>query len=382
MSYRISENGAVLLEDTARFCKREIIAESAKWDKEGLIPEKSRKALCELGYQALTVPESFGGLGLSAVDVAAILEEIAKADAGMAVTLAGSNLALRAVLTGGTQSQIDYVCRVLSEGGLGAFCLTEAGAGSDASAIATAAVVQPDGSYVLNGNKLFITNGSVADFYCVAAKIAGQQELSLFLVPADTNGLTAGAKEDKLGIRSSDTCEVSFVSCRVDADALVGGREGRGLQNILAALNEGRAYAAAMAIGVAQRALDEAVQYSKLRVQFGKPICQHQSVSMKLAEMQIKIEAARQLTAHALELMDNGEDFAAYAAMAKSFAGDTAVEVTGKVMDIFGGYGYSREYPVEKLLRDARVFKIIEGTDEMQKLLIGNWLLKQKVRQN
>jgi butyryl-CoA dehydrogenase len=383
MAYVISETGEELLQDVQRFCELEVYGKEKNWDKEGKMPDETRQLLCSMGYQTLTIPDELGGLGISSVDVAAILEEIAKADAGLAVTLAGSNLALRAVLAGGSHEQKEKVCTILAECGLGAFCLTEAGAGSDVSALSTQAVKLEDGSWKLTGTKQFITNGSVADFYVVAAKADGSNFPSLFLIDAGVEGLTAGEQEDKLGIRSCDTCTVDFNNCILPADALIGGPEAEvdrkhGMKAILASLNEGRVFMAAIACGVAQRAMEETIKYGKERNQFGRPITENQAVQFKLADMQIKIEAARQLTSYALTLKDEGRDFAGEAAMAKAFAADTAAEVTGQAMELFGGYGYMTHFPIEKLLRDARVFPVIEGTGEMQRMLIAGQLLRER----
>ena len=380
MAYRISETGAELLQDVKRFCELEVYKQSVKWDRGEASPDRARQMLCEMGYHTLTIPEEYGGLGISSVDAAAILEEIAKADAGMAVTIAGSNLALRAVLAAGTEDQKEAVCSMLAEGKLGAFCLTEAEAGSDVFALKTWAVEMADGSWELNGTKQFITNGSTAGFYVAAARADEQGNLSLFLVNAEAPGLIPGMPEEKLGIRSCDTAAVDLHHCQVSKDGLLGGSTGEdsGMKAILAALNEGRAFMAAIACGVAQRALEEAIRYGKQRLQFGRPITENQVVQFKLADMQIKIEAARQLTAHALVLKDEGRDFAGEAAMAKAFASDAAVEVTGTAMELFGGYGFMTHFPAEKLLRDARVFPVIEGTGEMQRMLIAGRLLKER----
>lgn len=401
MAYLISETGQELLKDTKRFCDREAYENAAAWDREGRMPEHIRESLCQMGYQTLTMPEEYGGLGISSVDAAAIFEEIAKADAGLAVTLAGSNLALQAVLASGTEAQKEKVCGVLADGGLGAFCLTESQAGSDAMNLKTKAVRLPDGSWDLTGTKQFVTNGSVAAFYVVAAISEDVTEPALFLIDKDTDGLHPGPQENKLGIRSCDTCEVMMDHCIVPADALLGNlatpsaatRQTRldatthngGAKAILTALNEGRAFLAAMATGVAQRALDEAVQYGKERIQFDRPVTDNQAIRFTLADLQIKIEAARQLTAYALQKMDASTEtgmgsasekaFAADAAMAKAFAADTAIEVANKAMEIFGGYGYMTEFPAEKLLRDAQVFRIIEGTGQMQRTIIADGLL-------
>ena len=380
MAYRISEIGAEILEDVNNFCNRHVIKESSIWDREGKAPESVRNQILELGYQTLTIPEEYGGLGISSIDAAAVMEKIAETDAGLAVMLAGNNLALRTVLAGGTDEQKERICEIIGGGGLGAFCLTESQAGSDVSGMAAKAVKQDDGSYILNGTKLFITNGSTADVYCVAAIIEGQEKTSVFIIEKDNPGLKSGPEEDKLGIRSCDTCQVILENCIVGEDDILGGAagEGKGMKALLAALNEGRLWVSAMATGVAQRAMDEAISYGKERYQFGSPVTDNQAIRFKLADMKIKIEAARQLTAYGLTVMDEGRSFAEEAAMAKAFAADTAIEVTGAAMEIFGGYGYSKEYPVEKLLRDARIFQIIEGTGEMQRNVIANALLGKR----
>ena len=378
MAYLISETGEELLYDVKRFCQLEVCGKNKAWEAEGKVPAAVKETFCSMGYQMLTIPEECGGLGLSSVDTAAILEELAGAEASLAVTLAGSNLALRAVLAGGTEAQIEKVCGILAEGGLGAFCLTEAEAGSDALSMKTCAVKNEDGSWTINGTKQFITNGAGADFYVVAAISGETGRPALFLAEVGTDGIAPGPQEDKLGIRCCDTCEVNFNNCRLEAGSMLGGDEAspdHGTKAILAALNEGRALMAAMATGVAQKALDQAVEYGKERKQFSRAITDNQAVRFRLADLQTKIEAARQLTSYALQRMDGGFDFSREAAMAKAFAADVAVETTGSAMEIFGGCGYMTCYPAEKLLRDARVFQIIEGTREMQQTLIADALL-------
>ena len=382
MAYLMTETGAELLQDVKRFCELEVYKQSMQWDREGHASEQVLQMLREMGYYSLTIPEAYGGLGLEAVDIAAVLEEIAKADAGLAVSIAGSNLALCAVLAGGTEEQKEDICGRIAEGQIGAFCLTEAEAGSDAAAMKLRASHMADETWMLTGTKQFITNGSTADFYVVAGLSDETGTPSLFLVDAGAEGLTFGQPEEKLGIRSCDTCSVDFAYCKTPEANLIGGPEAEhdpkhGMKAILAALNEGRALMAAMAVGTAQRAMEEAIKYGKERKQFGKAITENQAIQFRLADMQIKIEAARQLTAHALQKMDAGMDFSAETAMAKAFAADTAIEVTGSAMDVFGGYGFMTHFPAEKLLRDARVFQIIEGTGEMQRSVVSAHLLKE-----
>lgn len=400
MAYLITETGAELLHDVRRFCELEVYKQSVRWDREGRASAAVLEMVRQLGYYTLTIPEELGGLGLGSVDVAAVLEEIAKADAGLAVSIAGSNLALRTVLAGGTQKQKEQICSRIAEGEIGAFCLTETDAGSDVMNMKMRASHMADQTWMLTGTKQFITNGSTADFYVVAAVSDETGTPSLFLVDGGTEGLNPGAPEEKLGIRSCDTCSVDLNYCKIPEANLIGGPEAEhnpnhGMKAILAALNEGRALMAAMAVGVAQRAMEEAIRYGKERKQFDRAITDNQAIRFKQADMQIKIEAARQLTAHALQVLDNErnpkqqtmasiaympqlENAAAAAAMAKAFAADTAIEVTGGAMEIFGGYGYMTHFPAEKLLRDARVFQIIEGTGEMQRTLIASQLLKEE----
>lgn len=382
MAYRVSEFGMELMEDVKRFCQMEIQKQAIGWDKGMPGAEEARCSMAEMGFHMMTLSEPYGGLELNGVDTAALLEEIARADAGMAVSLAGNNLAVRAVLAGGTEAQKEKMGVLLGEGGMGAFCLTESQAGSDVSGLKTKAIPTEDGGYLLTGTKQFITNGSVAAFYVVAAIIDGDEKPSLFFIEAGTSGLEAHKGEEKLGIHSCDTCEVDLNQCKVDGEALLGGTasRGAGMKSILAALNEGRLLMSAMATGVAQRAMEEAIAYSKERRQFGKPIAEHQAIRFRIADMKIKIEAARQLITYGLEKMNEGKDFAEEAAMAKAFAADTVIQVTSSAMDVFGGYGFSREYPMEKLLRDARVFQIIEGTAEMQRSLIADKILGKERR--
>lgn len=382
MAYLLTETGAELVQDARRFCELEVYRQSIRWDREGHASDEILAMLREMGYYTLTIPECYGGLGLTSVDAAAVLEEIAKADAGLAVSIAGSNLALRAVLAGGTEAQKEEICRRIAEGQIGAFCLTEAGAGSDAANQKMRASHMADGTWMLTGTKQFITNGSTADFYVAAAVSDETGTPSLFLVNAGTEGLAAGEPEEKLGIRSCDTCSVDFAYCKTPEANLIGGPAAghdpkHGMKAVLAALNEGRALMASMAVGTAQRAKEEAIQYGKERRQFGRPVTDNQAIQFKLADMQIKIEAARQLAVHALQKMDAGQDFCAEAAMAKAFAADTAICVTGCAMELFGGYGFLNAFPAEKLLRDARVFQIIEGTGEMQRTVVADHLLKE-----
>ena len=249
----------------------------------------------------------------------------------------------------------------------------EPGAGSDASAGKTTAVKDGD-EYVLNGRKCFITNGGVASFYCVTAmtdKSKGVKGISMFLIDAGTPGLSTGHEENKMGIRTSNTCDVVLEDCRIPAANLIG-EEGKGFGIAMKTLDQARAWMGCVATGIAQRGINEAVAYGKERIQFGKPIIKNQALQFKVADMEIKTETARQMVAHALTKMDMGLPYTKESAIAKCYASDIAMEVASEAIQMFGGYGYSREYPVEKLLRDAKIFQIFEGTNEVQRIVVAN----------
>ena len=300
------------------------------------------------------------------------MEEFGKADAGIVSTLTASNLALKAVLIGGNEEQKQHCCDLLMDGKHGAFCLTEPMAGSDAANSKTTAVRDGD-SYVLNGRKCFITNGAVASFYVIPAmtdKSQGVKGMTAFLVDAGTPGLSTGNHENKMGIRTSNTCDVVLEDCRIPASAMMGA-EGDGFKIAMKTLDMSRTWVGCGAVGIAQRAIDEAVAYGKQRVTFGKPILKNQALQFMIADMEIRVETARQMVAHALKLMDAGLPYSRESAIAKCYAGDIAVQNALDAIQILGGYGYSREYPVEKLLRDAKIFQIYEGTNQIQRMVIG-----------
>lgn len=373
MSYLISEEAKDLLQDVRNFCEKEVVEQVKEFDRSGEWPEEIYNKAREQGYLSLEVPEEFGGIGLSRVDIAALIEEMAIADAGFATTVSASGLGTKPVLIAGNDAQKKKVCDIVLDGGIGAFCLTEPDAGSDASAGKTTAVKDGD-SYILNGRKCFITNGAVADFYLVTAmtdKSKGVKGISMFLVEKGTPGLSAGHEEDKLGIRTSNTTDVVLEDCKIPAENLIG-EEGQGFSIAMKTLDQARTWMGCVSVGIAQRGLNEAIKYAKERVQFGKPIIKLQALQFKLADMQIKIETARQMVAYALTRMDEGMSFSMESAIAKCYASDIAMEVASEAIQVFGGYGYSREYPVEKLLRDAKIFQIFEGTNEIQRVVIAN----------
>ncbi|CAG7586047.1 acyl-CoA dehydrogenase family protein [Peptoniphilus senegalensis] len=377
MSYLISEEAKDLLLDVRNFCEKEVVEVCKEADKTGEWPEELYEKAKEQGYFALEVPEELGGPGLSRVDVAALFEEMAKADAGFATTISASGLGMKPVLIAGSEEQKNYVADIAMEGGLGAFCLTEPGAGSDASSGTTTAVKDGD-EYVLNGRKCFITNGAVASYYCITAstdKSKGVKGLSMFLVPAGTPGLSSGKEEDKMGIRTSNTTDVVLEDCRIPASNLIG-EEGKGFSIAMKTLDQARAWMGCIAVGIAQRGIDEAKKYTDERIQFGKAINTNQAIQFKLADMDIQTEVARQMVANALTRMDMGLSYNRESAIAKCFASDIAMRVAEDAIQLFGGYGYSREYPVEKLLRDAKIFQIFEGTNEILRIVVANNLLR------
>ena len=326
----------------------------------------------EMGLNAIEVPEEYGGIGISKTTYAALYEEMAKADAGFFTTMAVTNLALKPLIIGGRDDLAQKAADILLGGGYGAFCLTEPMAGSDASNNKTTAVKDGD-EYVLNGRKCFITNGGIADFYIVTAmtdKSKGVKGMSAFYVEKGTPGLSAGKEENKMGIRTSNTTDVVFEDMRIPASALIG-NEGDGFKIAMKTLDMARAVMGIGAVGIAQRCIHEAVAYSKQRITFGQPIGKFQAIQFMIADMEIKTETARQMSLHALKLQEEGLPYGKESAIAKCYAGDIAVEVALDAIQILGGYGYSREYPVEKLLRDAKIFQIYEGTNQIQRTVIS-----------
>lgn len=373
MAYIISEEAQDLVQDVRNFCENEVKEQCKEYDRTGQWPKEIYEKAIEQGYHALEVPEEYGGPGLSRVDVAALFEQMAIADAGFATTISASGLGMKPVLIAGTEEQKQRMCDIVLEGGLGAFCLTEPNAGSDASAGVTKAVKDGD-EYVLNGRKCFITNGAVADFYCITAmtdKSKGVKGISMFYIEKGTPGLSAGHEEDKMGIRTSNTTDVVLEDCRIPAENLIG-KEGEGFKIAMQTLDQARTWMGCISAGIAQRGIDEAIAYGKERTQFGKPIIKNQALQFKIADMTIKTETARQMVAHALTLMDMGKSCSKESAIAKCYASDIAMEVSSEAIQMFGGYGFSREYPVEKLLRDSKIFQIFEGTNEIQRIVIAN----------
>ena len=370
--YILDDDGKDLLATVKEFCEKEVKEQCKEYDVTGEWPKEIYDKATEMGLGCLEVPEEYGGLGLDKTTIAALYEEMSKADAGFFTTMSASNLAMKPLLIAGRKDQIQRAADILLEGGYGAFCLTEPMAGSDASNNKTVAVKDGD-DYIINGRKCFITNGGVADFYIVTAmtdKSKGVKGMSAFFVEKGTPGLSSGNEENKMGIRTSNTTDVVFEDMRVPASAMVG-EEGKGFVICMETLDITRALMGIGATGIMQRCVDEAVAYSKQRITFGQPIGKFEAIQFMIADMEIKTETARQMSLHAMQLQEQGLPYSKESAIAKCYAGDAAVQVALDAIQILGGYGYSREYPVEKLLRDAKIFQIYEGTNQVQRMVIS-----------
>ena len=331
----------------------------------------------EMVLGCMYMPERFGGPELAKVAFCSLSEELARGDIGVATSLGGSCLASLPVMIAGTEEQQKHWFEVVAEKKFAAFCLTEPGAGSDVSGVRTTAVEDGD-DYIINGTKCFITNGGVAGIYAVLAvtdKSKGVKGLSCFIVERDRPGISIGKEEDKMGMRLSNTTEVIFQDVRVPKANLLG-KLGEGFKIMMKTLDASRPGVGAIGVGVAQRALEEAIKYSKERVQFGKPICANQAIQFMLADMEIAVESARQMYLHAAELADAGLPYSMESSIAKTVGGDAAMKCALDALQIHGGYGYMREYPVEKLVRDAKITQIYEGTNQIQRVVISGQLLK------
>ncbi|MGE3800976.1 MAG: acyl-CoA dehydrogenase [Candidatus Kapaibacterium sp.] len=371
-----------MIRDTARdFAQNEVAPTAIERDISGEFPHEAVKKLGELGFLGMMVSPEWGGSGLDAVSYVIAMEEISKVDASVGVVMSVNNSLVCWLLEKyGSDEQKEKYLRPLATGQkIGAYCLSEPEAGSDATQQRTEATKNADGSWTLNGTKNWITNGTTADVYLVIAqtdKEKGYKGISCFIVEKGWDGFTQGVKEDKLGIRSSDTCSLQFQDVQVPAENLLG-PEGRGFNLAMETLNGGRIGIGAQALGIAQGAFEAALQYAQERKAFGKPIYNLQIIQFKLAEMATKIEAARLLLYDAASKKDRGENYIKAASMAKLFASKTAVEVALEAIQVHGGYGYVREYKVERYLRDAKITEIYEGTSEIQHIVIARQLQKE-----
>ena len=365
----------VMIRDMARaFAAEQIAPFAGEWEDKAYFPAEVFKAMGKLGLMGMTVPEEWGGAGLDYVTYAMALEEIAAGDGAIAIVMSGHNsVGCMPILEYGTSAQKEQYLRRLTMGEiLCAFALTEAKGGSDASALTTRAVRDDDG-YVINGSKQFITTGKNADLtlvFAVTDPDAGKRGISAFIVPTDTPGYEVVRLEEKMGLNASDTAQLAFTDMRLPHDALLG-EEGQGYRIALGNLEGGRIGIASQALGMARAAYEAALAYAQEREAFGKPIIEHQAVAFRLAEMSTKIETARQMMHHAAQMHMAGMRCGKEASMAKLYSTEMAEEVCSAAIQTLGGYGYLKDFPVEKIYRDVRVTQIYEGTSDIQKLLIS-----------
>jgi len=379
MDFRLSKEHQMLQELYKNFAENEVKPLAAEVDEEEKFPVETVKKLARYGFMGIPFPKEYGGQGGDNLAYAMAVEELSKVCATTGVIVsAHTSLCAAPIYEFGTEEQKQKYLIPLAKGEkLGAFGLTEPNAGTDASAQQTRAVLEGD-HYILNGSKIFITNAGYADVYIIMAmtdKSKGVKGISAFIVERDFEGFSVGKKEAKMGIRGSATCELIFENCKVPKENLLG-KVGQGFKIAMKTLDGGRIGIAAQALGIAQGAIDETVKYVKERKQFGRPIAKFQNTQFTLADMQTKTDASRLLVYRAARAKDNNERYSSFAAMAKLFASETAMEVTTKAVQLHGGYGYTREYPVERMMRDAKITEIYEGTSEVQKMVIAGTLLK------
>lgn len=379
MEFKLTDEQEMLRKMVRDFALKEVEPTAAERDEEERFDRKIFDQMAELGLTGIPWPEEYGGIDAGFESYVIAVEELSRVCASTGVTLSAHvSLASWPIYKYGNEAQKKNFLQRLAEGSaLGAYALSEPGAGSDVAGMKMTA--KKDGSdYILNGNKVWITNGGVADIYVVFAKTdadAGHKGITGFIVEKGTEGFSFGKKEKKLGIRSSPTTELIFENCRIPEENRLG-KEGEGFAIAMTTLDGGRSGIAAQAVGIAQGALDAATTYAKEREQFGKPIAYNQGISFKLADMATDIEAARLLTYQAAWLESNGLPYSKPSAMAKLFAGDIAMKHTVEAVQVFGGYGYTKDYPVERYMRDAKITQIYEGTNEVQRLVIGRAVTK------
>ncbi|HOB89378.1 MAG: acyl-CoA dehydrogenase family protein [Bacillota bacterium] len=383
MNYFLTEEQEIIKELSAKIADEKIAPRAAEFDESEEFPWDLIRVIADADLFAVWVPEEYGGLGGGVFEQCLVVEELSRACAAVAVSYAASGLGGFPILMFGTEEQKQkYMPEIASGSKLAAFALTEPDAGSDAGNIRTTAVRDGD-FYVLNGTKQWITNGGEADIYVVFATVdpeKGQRGMTAFIVEKGTPGFDFGKKEKKMGIRASSTTELIFKDCRIPAENLLG-REGKGFLIAMRTLDKTRPGVAAQAVGIAQGALDKAAEYASTRVQFGKRIGEFQAVEHMLADMATQVEAARSLVYSVARTIDAGEpNITKASSMAKLFASDVAMKVTCDAVQIFGGYGYMRDYPVEKMMRDAKITQIYEGTNQIQRSIIGSAVLKEAAR--
>lgn len=380
MDFGLTEEQQMVRSSVREFVNAEIAPRAKQYDEESRFPSEQLKGLAELGLLGMIIPEEWGGAGFDAVSYALALEEIARADASVCVIVGVTNsVCCYPLLSFGTEEQKNRYLIPLAKGEkLGAFCLSEPQAGSDATNLRTRAVRDGD-DFVISGTKSWVTNGGVADTYIVMAvtgRTEGKNSITTFIVERDTPGLSVSSIEHKMGQRASQTAEMSFAEVRVPSSNILGG-EGKGMKVAFNSLDNGRIGIAALSTGIAQGALEESTKYARERQAFGKPISEFQAVQFKLADMATQVDASRLLTLRAASMKDKGDKQSGYyASMAKLFASETCNRVCADAVQIHGGNGYSRDYAVERMYRDARVTTIYEGTSEIQRIVLSRNILK------
>jgi butyryl-CoA dehydrogenase len=372
----LGEQHALLRESVRKFARERLAPNAAQWDREKLFPRAEVAALGAMGLYGIAIPEQWGGAGMDCTACAIACEEISAGDGSTCTIIMVTNL-VASILAGyaNDAQKKEFLVRVAQGKALGAFCLTEPHAGSDASAITTRAE-RSGAHYVLNGVKQFITSGKTAEIaivFAVTSKDAGKKGISAFVVPTSTAGYTVARIEEKAGQRASDTAQIVLENCRVPAANLLA-QEGMGYRIALANLESGRINVAAQATGMASAALEAALAYARERKSMGKTLIEHQAVNFRLADMATGVEAARQLYLHAAQLRDAGQPCLKEASMAKLFASEAAERICSDAIQIHGGYGYVSDFPVERIWRDVRVTKIYEGANDIQRLVIGRSL--------
>ena len=379
VDFQLDEMQEMLREMANEFAVDEVRPHAEHWDEKSQYPKEAIAAAAERGLLNLHIPENYGGAGLGIMEEVLVNEELGWGDPGFATAAYATSLACAPLITGASHEQKDiYLRKVTEEGALSSYAVTEPDAGSDVAACKTSAVRDGD-DYVINGSKMFITGAGHADWFFVLAKTdidAGYKGMSGFIVDADTPGLSLGKKESNMGQRCSDTRALNFDDMRVPAANLVGESESGGWMNAMKAFDMSRPNIAAHATGLARAAYEHALQYSNERQTFGKPLHQHQAIQFMLADMKTKVEAARMLTWKSASEADAGIRNTESAAHAKRFAADIAMEVSTDAVQIYGGYGYSEEYPVARLMRGAKVMQIYEGSSQVQRMIIGREITK------
>ncbi|GLV59406.1 acyl-CoA dehydrogenase [Dictyobacter sp. S3.2.2.5] len=377
----VIEDERALIDAIREIAQERVAPRAAEIDHSGEFPWDMKELLAQQDILAMPFPTEYGGIGASELAIVMAIEELSRCCATTGLLLAVQQLgSLPILLFGNEQQKQKYFPRLASGEWMAAFGLTEAGSGSDAAAMTTTAVRKGD-TYILNGAKRFITNGGLAQVNSVFAQTdpsKGTRGISAFIVEKDFPGFSVGRIEDKMGIKGSQTAELIFDNCEIPAENLLG-REGDGFKLAMMTLDRTRPGIGAQAVGIAQGALDLAVSYSKQRVQFGKPIAENQGIQFMLADMATSVEAARLMVYNAAEMIDRGDkNFNKYSAMAKMFASDAAMSVTNDAIQVLGGYGYMKEYPAERMMRDAKITQIYEGTNQIQRLVIARALLMEQ----